>query len=67
MHAFFQQFSKVGNFFESTFIAGFAGEVDFFPSGFGNYSNLKNQFHDSKYHFLEKNLFYGQNRDFQNF
>ena len=26
MHAFFQEFSKVGSFFESTFIAGFGGE-----------------------------------------
>ena len=35
MH-FFKQFSKVGSFFESTFIAGFGGEVDFFPSDFEN-------------------------------
>ena len=26
MHAYFEQFSKVGSFFESTFIAGFGGE-----------------------------------------
>ena len=26
MHPFFEQFSKVGSFFESTFIAGFGGE-----------------------------------------